>query len=341
MLGTDVRYTLRWLARQKASSALVMGMLALGIGANVVVFSLVNALLLRPFPFPEPDRLVYINETAPKWNLETTGVNFPDFHQWTRAAQAFEALALFDEASFNVSDGRVADRIEGVRVTHGFARVLGISPLHGRMFTADEDRPNAPPVVVIGEGVWRDRFGGRSDAIGQTIKLNGIPHTIVGVVPAAGDFPGGVRLWVPLAGDPNQEGQSYGPSGIGRMKPGVSLETAEADLRRAHEPIWQARDRERTVSPFVRPLREHVSSDFRTAALALVMAVALLLAVTCANVASIMLARALARRREMGIRLAVGASRLRLVRQLLLENLLLSAIGGAAGFAVGRWARGC
>src|SRR5688572_7621915 len=126
MFGTDLKYTFRWLARQKSSTALVAGMLALGIGANVVVFSLVNGLFLRPFPFPSPDRLVYINEAAPKWNLEFVGINYPDFHQWKQNVQLFDAIGLYDTASFNLSEGANAERIDGARVTADFARVLGV-----------------------------------------------------------------------------------------------------------------------------------------------------------------------------------------------------------------------
>ena len=338
MLGTDLRYTFRWLARQKASSALIALMLALGIGANVVVFSLVNALFLRPFPFPQPDRLVYINEAAPKWNLDLVGINYPDFHQWHASAQMFEAIGLYSEASLNLSDGNQAERISGAEVTADFAKVLGIEPLLGRMFTAEEDKPKVPRVTVIGEGLWRERFGASPDVLGRVLKLNGVPHTIVGVMPRAAEFPGEVRLWVPVAGDPLQKGQSYGAEGLGRLKPGVSAEDATRDLLRTQEPIWNARDKDRIVSPFARPLREQFVRDFTSAAKTLLAAVGLLLVVTCANVASIMLARALARRREMAIRLAVGASRLRLARQLLVENLVLAALGGLIGLAVGRWA---
>jgi putative ABC transport system permease protein len=338
MLGTDLKYTLRWLARQKASSALVAVMLALGIGANIVVFSLVNALFLRPFPFPEPERLVYINETAPKWNLEIVGVNYPDFDQWAKSVQMFAAIGLYDQTALNLSDGNQAERISGAQVTAGFAKVLGIEPLLGRMFTAEEDRPKAPGVTVIGEALWRERFGGSADALGRVLKLNGVPHTIVGVMPRAAEFPGEVRLWVPMAGDPNQKGLSYGAEGLGRLKRGVTAEDATKDLLRAQEPIWNARDKDHIVSPFARPLHAMFVRNFWSAAATLLSAVALLLIVTCANVASIMLARALARRREMSIRLAIGASRIRIARQLLLENLILAAVGGLSGLAAGRWA---
>jgi predicted permease len=338
MFGTDLRYTLRWLARQKLSTSLVVGMLSVGMAANVVVFSLVSALFLRPFPFPDPDRLVDINETAPRWNLDVVGINYPDFHQWRQATHAFAGLALYDTASFNVADDRGADRISGAMVTHDFPAVLGIAPVLGRMFTAEEDRPNGPPVVVIGAGLWRERFGGSADVLGRTIKLNGVVHTVVGVVPREAAFPGGVRLWVPLAGDPNQDYQSYRFNAVGRLKPGISVAEAAKDLLRAQQPIWDARDKERIVSPYAKPLHEQFVRDYRSTASTLLMAVALLLFIACANVASVMLARALARRREMGIRLAVGASRLRLARQLFVENLVLALLGGLVGLALGRWA---
>ncbi len=339
MFGSDLQYTVRWLLRQRFSTALVVAMLALGIAANVVVFSLVNGLFLRPFPFLEPERLVYVNETAPRWDLEIVGINYPDFHHWRQNMRMFEGLAIWDDAAFNVSEGGGAERIEGARMTHEFAAVLGIAPILGRTFTADEDKPGAPPVVVLVEGFWRERFGGATDVVGKTLTLDGVAHTIVGVLPAAAAWPLNARVWVPLAGDPAQPWQGYGYQGaIGRLKPGVTVDAAEKDLLRAQQAIWDARDKERIVSPYVRDLRSYFARDFRTQATSLMAAVAILLIVACANVASVMLARALARRREMGIRVAVGASRARLVRQLFAENLLLSAAGGAAGLLLGHWA---
>ena len=336
MLGSDLRYALRALARRKAAAGLVVSLLALGIAANVAVFSLINGLFLRPFPFRAPDRLVYINETAPQWNLDVVGINYPDFHQWRDGARLFEALALYDVTRVNVSDGRGVERLTGLSVTHDFDDVLGIRPVIGRFFTPDEDRPNGPPVVVIGYGLWRERFGGAPDVLGRTLRMNGKPHEIIGVLPREGEFPGEVRFWIPVGGDPAQTYQSYGWLGIGRLQPAVTIADAEADLVRAHATIFDSRDRERIVTPFVRDLRTEFVRDFKTSASAVFVAVVLLLAVACANVASVMLAHAIARRREMGVRLALGATRVRLLRQLLGENLLLAAMGGVAGVAIGQ-----
>ncbi|OFW07901.1 MAG: hypothetical protein A3H96_04945 [Acidobacteria bacterium RIFCSPLOWO2_02_FULL_67_36] len=338
MLSTDLRYTFRWLGREKFSTSLVVGMLALGIAANVVVFSLVDGLFLRPFPFRQPERLVYINETAPRWNLDVVGVNYPDFVQWRQHVTLFDAIAAWDEVSFNVSDGNTAERIDGATVTYDFPIALGIAPVRGRMFTPEEDRPKAPPVVLIGQALWRQRYSSDPNVLGRTLRLNGVAHEIIGVLPKAAEFPARIQLWVPLAGDPAQPGQSYGLSGVGRLKPGVSAEDGEKDLLRAHQAIWEARDKEKIVSPYAHPLRQEFARNFKAQARALLVATSILMIVACANVASVMLARALARRREIAIRLAVGASRARLAQQLLVENLVLSALGGTVGLLLGMWA---
>jgi putative ABC transport system permease protein len=337
MIGSDLRYAWRALAHQKLGSGLVIAMLALGIAANVAVFALINGLFLRPLPFPDADRLVYLNETAPRWNLETTGITYADFAQWQQAQQAFEGMATFSPRAFNVATEEGADRMDGLSVSADFARVLGIEPVIGRMFTAEEDRPDGPLVALISEAVWSERYGRRADVLGQTIRLNSRQYTIIGVLPPAADFPGGVRLWTPMQGDPSSV-SNYSYEGVGRLKPGFTVEQGAADLLRAHLPIYETRDKEKDVSPLVRPLRAQLTGQFQTIVSTLGAAVTLLLIVACANVAAMMLARALARRREMGIRLAVGASRARLLRQLLVENLILALIGGAAGLLLGQWA---
>jgi predicted permease len=340
MAGSDIRYAWRALLRQRGATALVILMLALGIAANVAVFSLVNGLFLRPFPFPHPERLVYINTAAPKWNLDVVGINYPDFDRWRKDQRLFEAITTFQTSNFNLADGGGAERVRGVEITYDFTKVFGIEPVLGRTFTPEEDRPKAPPVVVISAALWRERFGGDRNVIGRTLRLDGTTRTIIGVLPAEASFPDDVKLWVPMAGDPAQPYQSYSGDGIGRLKPDVTIQQAEADLKRAHQPIWDANDKDHTVTPFVKPLHETFVQDYRTAAKTVTAAVGVLLLIACANVAAVMLARALARRREMGIRLALGSSRMRLLRQLLIENLMLAAAGGIVGLVAGRWAIG-
>ena len=191
---------------------------------------------------------------------------------------------------------------------------------------------------MISEALWRERFGADPAVIGRTLRLDSAPRTIVGVVAARADFGFRASVWVPLAGDPAQTYENYSWTGIGRLKPGVTVADADKDLRRAHQPIWDTKDKDRNVSPFVRDMRAELTRDFDTIALALGAAVGILLLVACANVASVMLARALNRRREMGIRLAIGASRTRLLRQLFVENILLAVAGGALGLLLGSWA---
>jgi len=338
MIGSDIRLAFRTLRHQPFATGLLVLMLTLGIAANVVVFSLVSELFIKPFPFPDSTRLVYINEKAPRWNLDETGINYPDFAQWRKAARAFEGMGLWGSASFNLSDDRGAERVEGGTITFDYFTVLGVKPLLGRTFTEAEDQPKAPDVAIVSESMWRDRFGAATDVVGKTIRLNGVPFQIVGVMPKIAEFPSRAAVWLPLKEDPATTNQSYSYSGVGRLKPGVSIDLAEQDLLLAHAPVFDTRDKERVVSPFLRPLRANFVRDFRLMASALSAAVALLLIVACANVAAVMLARAIARRREMGIRLAIGANRARLMRQLLVENAMLAALGAATGLVLGRWA---
>ena len=234
-LGSSLRLALAQPIRNSAPAWWV-GMLALGIGATVAVFSLINGLFLRPFPFPGPDRLVYINEAAPKWNLEQTGVSFADFTVWHRDQQAFEAIALYDTTAFNAATDEGADRMNGAGVTIDFLKVLGLQPLRGRSFTVEETKPNGPRVAMIGEALWHERFGGRADVLGKELRLNSRVYTVVGVLPKAAEFPGGVRLWVPMQDNPtDRDGYSY--DGLGRLKAGITVEQATADLLRVQQQI--------------------------------------------------------------------------------------------------------
>lgn len=334
----DLRFAVRSFSRQPGPTALIVLTLTLGIAANTAVFTVVDGLFLRPFPFREPDRLVYLNERAPSWNLEFTGINYPDFHTWRERARAFDSMALWAGTSINLADASGAERADGLAVTYDFPKVLGITPLLGRTFTKEEDGPTTSRVVVIGAGLWQTRFAGQRDVIGQSLRINSVPYTIIGVLPREAEFPGGAQFWIPINGDPNQKGQSYGYEGIGRMKRGVTVEQARADLMNAHAPIWTQTDSAHVVSPRISDLRDQFVSNFRAMGKALGAGALLVLLIACANVAGAMLARSIFRRREIAVRMALGASARRVGRQLITESLVLAAVAGVAGTLLGQWA---
>lgn len=330
----DVRQAFRAFARQRSATALIVGTLTLAVAANITVFALLDGVFRRPLPFPNANQLVYLNERAPKWNLEYTNINYPDFVGWRARAKAFQSMSLYGFTNVNVGEGSNAERVRGLRVTHDFLNTLNVRPALGRMFTAAEDVPNGAAVVLLGHSFWKNQFNGDTAVIGRKLKINGTPYDVIGVLPTAAAFPDDAAIWIPIWGDPNAQGTNYSYDGIGRLKDGVSLTQAEQSLLDAHAPIWAVRDTAREVTPRVEPLRDRLVSDFRAAGVALGIAAALVLCIACANVAGTMLARSIARRHEIGIRVALGASGSRVVRLLLTESLLLSAMAGAIGSGV-------
>jgi predicted permease len=336
-LGFEGRQAWRVLSRQPATSLLVVAMLALGIAANALVFTMINAVFLRPLPFAQAERLVYVNETAPKWNLEFTGINYPDFDLWRRNQRAFENIAVYGPDSFNVADGDLAERIRGLWVTHDYFGVLKLKAVIGRTFLPEEDKPGGVKVALISNDFWRTRYAGSESVLGRQLKVNSESYTIIGVMPVEAAFPTDAQLWVPLAADPAQAWQSYFLDGVGRLKPGVTAVDGQNDLMRSHQAIFEERDQEKTVTPRVVPLREHLVGEFRTVAMVLAGGVAIVLLIACVNVSSVMLARAAAREREIGIRRALGAGTGRIARQLLAESALLSVAGAAIGVVLGSW----
>ncbi len=331
----DVRFAIRSFARQPGSTALAICTLALAVAANTAVFSLLDAIFLRPLPFPQSNRLVYLNEKAPRWNLTYTGIDYRDYLTWRGRAHSFSGMAVWSGTRVNLaSDGR-AERIPAANVSYDLPEVLGIHPVIGRFFNASEDRLKGPNVVAIGYDLWQTRFGGSRDVVGKTLRINSAAYQIVGVLPREAEFPDGAKLWLPLDEDPKSTDHSYYLDGVARLEPGVSVESAEKDLDEAHVPVWLATDSARVVSPRIEPLRDRYVQDFRGLARALILGAVLVVLIACANVAGALLARSVFRQREIAIRMALGAGVRRVARQLLTESIVLAVAAGALGATAG------
>jgi len=329
----DLRMALRSICQKPGFACMVVGILALAIAGNGAIGGAFNSLFLKPLPFADPGRLIDIDETAPKWNLRYVGLSEPDFFAWRAHNTTFDSISFFITPDFNLSQPGPARHISVAKVTPDMLNVLRLKPVLGRNFLAEEDRPKGEKVALLGYGLWQRAFGGDRDVLGRIIVLDDEPYKIVGVLPKEAVFPDRAEVWIPLARSAD-EGLNHGwyGHGIGRLKPGVTAQQAQADLLRIHQSLIAAgQTANRITSPVLSAVRARYLGDYHAPSQILLVAVVVVLLIACANVAALMLVRASARAHEIAIRCAMGASRSRIVRQLLTEAALLAAVGGLAG----------
>jgi putative ABC transport system permease protein len=332
----DLRHALRMFRRSPGFTLAAIAALALGIGANTAIFSVVNTVLLKPLSYPDPGRIVQFLNTSPQGS--GSGASATKFNNWRSQTNVFQDAAAYDGggAGVNVTGGSYPEQIRAVHVTANYFRLFGAPVMFGRTFTQEEDLPRGGKFLVLSYGLWKRRFGGDSQILGKSIDLSGDPHTIIGVIGRDFDTDPVADAWLPFQFDPNSDDQAHYFNAAARLKPGVTLAHANEQMKLASAEFHRRYPRTNAKQGFaVEPLSDRIVRNVKSSLLILTGAVSFVLLIACANVANLMLVRATGRKREIAIRAALGAGRGRIIRQLLTESVLLFLAGGAAGLLVG------
>jgi putative ABC transport system permease protein len=335
----DLQFAIRLLVKDKWFTLIATLALALGIGVNATVFTFVNAVLIRGLPVDDPDRVMALNSRDTVRDRQL-GVSYLDFIDWRGASKAFSGLAAYNFSVMNLSEeGRAPERFSGTFISANAFRMLGQSPILGRDFLPEDDRPGAPPVILLGGGVWKNRYGSDPGVIGKTVRVNDVPSVVIGVMPEGFKFPENADVWQPLAMIPqlDQQKRNARPFEIfGRLAPSVTLAQSKAEMGAIGQRLSRDYpDTNKDIQPNVQTFNERFNNGpIRAIFLSLMGAVGFVLLIACANVANLLLARSAQRSREIAVRVSIGATRWRLVRQLLLESVLLALIAGVLGLAL-------
>jgi putative ABC transport system permease protein len=334
-LGNDIKHSVHMFIKAPAFTLAAVAALTLGIGANTAIFTVVSAVLLKPLSYPDADRIVEFLLTSPSGNNPIGSI--PKFHLWQQQTSIFQEVAAYDFAGpgFNITGDR-AEQVHGLHVTEGYFRLFGAPVMLGRTFTPQEDLPGGGKVVVLSYGLWQRKFGGNANVIGSALSLGNEPYTILGVIGESFQSDPEAEIWLPFQFEPNSTNQGHYFQVSGLLKPGVTLAEANAQMKLAASQFLRTYPEEDSQQGFaVEPLRDSIVGEVRKSLLVLLGSVGLVLLIACANVANLVLVRATGRKREFAIRSALGAGRARIIRQLLLESVLLSVTGGILGLILG------